>query len=241
MFSKVTENAVDTIDCSVGAFMPMLRQGRYMHQSCIVKSKTGFWQLMVLGGKTSKEGWTASVESLGLLPYFRPGTMVKNSKGAMEPASSEWEEAAPMLTPRANFACLALKNFVYVFGGIMGPSEAGAEGHNPILAAPIERYMPISNEWQEMKISGAPRVAAFSWCPLTEGSICILGGSDGSLLSTDMYVIDFKKETVMTQYTDFEFSTAMGHLCFREKDNTLHHVGGFNSEGVNFWLKMGEK
>ena len=84
-------------------------------------------------------------------------------------------------------------------------------------------------------------LAAFSWCPLDEGSIVVLGGSDGSLLNSDMYVIDFKQERVMIQHTDFEFSTGMGHLFYRPKEEILHHVGGFNSDGVNFWLKMGEK
>jgi hypothetical protein len=110
-----------------------------------------------------------------------------------------------------------------------------------MLAAPIERYMPLKNEWEILKISQAPMLAAFSWCPLDEGSIVVLGGSDGSLLNSDMYVIDFKQERVMVQHTDFEFSTGMGHLFYRPKEEILHHVGGFNSDGVNFWLKMGEK
>jgi hypothetical protein len=51
MFDKNTENAIETIDCTISAYMPMLKKGRFMHQSCIVKSATGFWQLMVMGGK----------------------------------------------------------------------------------------------------------------------------------------------------------------------------------------------
>jgi len=53
----------------------MIEQGRYMHQSCIVKGRSGFWSLMVMGGKVDKANWTNSVEALSLLPYFRPGTM----------------------------------------------------------------------------------------------------------------------------------------------------------------------
>jgi len=33
----------------------------------------------------------------------------------------------------------------------------------------------------------------------------------------------------------------MGTLVHREADNTLHHIGGINSHGVNYWLKMGTK
>lgn len=43
----------------------------------------------------------------------------------------------------------------------------------------------------------------------------------------------------MIQHTDFDFSTGGGHLYYRNVDQTLHHVGGFNSEGVNYWLSMG--
>ena len=110
-----------------------------------------------------------------------------------------------------------------------------------MMAPPIERYMPVSDTWEEMNISGVPRLAAFSWCTTEEGKIAVLGGCDGSLLTSDLYFIDFKSETAMVQYTDFEFSTGQGHLVYRSKDKTLHHTGGFNSEGVNFWMRMGEK
>ena len=44
----------------------------------------------------------------------------------------------------------------------------------------------------------------------------------------------------MSQNTDFEFGTAMGTLVYRAADRTLHHIGGVNSDGNNYWLKMGE-
>ena len=45
----------------------------------------------------------------------------------------------------------------------------------------------------------------------------------------------------MTQRdTDFEFNTALGHLVYREESDTLYHIGGMNSEGVDYSMKMTE-
>lgn len=44
-------NTVDTINCSINAFLPNMTSTRFMHQSCIVRGKSGFWTLLVLGGK----------------------------------------------------------------------------------------------------------------------------------------------------------------------------------------------
>jgi hypothetical protein len=49
-----------------------------MHQSCIVKAKTGFWTLMTIGGKQSKSVWSKGVEAIDLTPYFRTGMVDKN-------------------------------------------------------------------------------------------------------------------------------------------------------------------
>jgi hypothetical protein len=32
----------------------------------------------------------------------------------------------------------------------------------------------------------------------------------------------------------------MGHLIYREKADELHHIGGFNSYGVNYSMKLGK-
>jgi len=150
-----------------------------------------------------------------------------------------------MTVKRSNFACVAMKTMVYVFGGIMGPGRPDSgEEHHPSMAPPIERYMPIKNAWEVINIAQAPRLASFAWCKLDEGKICILGGSDGCLLNSDMFIVDFNEEKVMFQHTDFEFSTGGGHLYYRggdSGDQTLHHIGGFNSEGINYWLTMGKK
>lgn len=77
---------------------------RYMHQSCLVRGKSGYWSLLVLGGKSSKTTWLNSVQTLDLLPYFRPGTMVKNDVGQFVKASSQWQNCKSMVSARANFA-----------------------------------------------------------------------------------------------------------------------------------------
>lgn len=149
--------------------------------------------MLVIGGKTDKATWTETVTALNLLPWFRPGTMTKDPNGSSVALQTDWEDCAPMNHKRANFACLAMKNFVYVFGGISGLGKGVGEEHYPMMAAPIERFMPIKNEWEVLNIACAPRLAAFAWCTLEEGKICILGGSDGNLLNSDMFIIDFNE------------------------------------------------
>lgn len=68
----------------------------------------------------------------------------------------------------------------------------------------------------------------------------ILGGSNGDILTEEFSIIDFKEETVLQKQTNFEFCTAMGKLCFSESKNTVHHVGGLNSEGVDFSIELGQ-
>lgn len=54
-------------------FLPVMQIQRYMHQSCIVKGKSGYWSLLLLGGKTEAQTWLDSVEQLDLMPFFHPG------------------------------------------------------------------------------------------------------------------------------------------------------------------------
>jgi len=56
-----------------------------------------------------------------------------------------------------------------------------------------------------------------------------------------MTLINFKDATCKQIPAEHKFCTAMGTLVFREKDKTIHSIGGVNSEGSNFWLKLGEK
>lgn len=69
-----------------------------------MRGKSGYWSLLVLGGKSSKTTWLNSVQTLDLLPYFRPGTMVKNAVGQFVKASSQWQDCKSMVSERANFA-----------------------------------------------------------------------------------------------------------------------------------------
>jgi hypothetical protein len=54
-------------------------------------------------------------------------------------------------------------------------------------------------------------------------------------------MINFKEATCKFLNAEHQFCTAMGTLVFREKDSTLHSIGGVNSEGSNFWMKLGDK
>lgn len=101
--------------------------------------------------------------------------------------------------------------------------------------------MPEENVWMEINIPNTPSLAAMSWCPVSEDKLVILGGSDGNLLNSDFFVINLQAKTCEFKPTDFDFSTGMGHLLYRQKQEELQHIGGFNSFGVNYSFKMGGK
>ena len=142
-----------------------------------------------------------------------------------------------MVTGRANFAIQVIKNSVYVFGGIQSGSVK--EAWRPTISTHvIEKYLPQEDIWIEVTIPNVPSLAAFSWTTSTT-ELFIFGGSDGALLTSDLYRIDFQNGTCKFVETDFDFSTGMGHLIYREKADELHHIGGFNSFGVNYSMKLG--
>jgi hypothetical protein len=59
-------------------------------------------------------------------------------------------------------------------------------------------------------------------------------------MTEDFAIIDFKEETVLNKQTQFEFCTAMGKLCYAASSDSVYHIGGHNSEGVDYSLKMGQ-
>lgn len=119
-----------------------------------------------------------------------------------------------MVSARANFALQVIQNTVYVFGGVEA-SESGEPWRPSLTRTTIEKYMPQEDIWLSVTIPNTPSLAAFSWCA-TPDSLIILGGSDGNLLNSELFVISFVEGTCQYKPTDFEFSTGMGHLIFRE-------------------------
>jgi len=235
---SVEQNAVQTFDCTFIQFLPTMHVARYMHQSCIVRGVSGYWSLLLLGGKATQSTWQNEVEQLDLYPTFHPDKKRKNAQGKYEDVVSNWQVCQPMKSARANFAIQVIKNTVYVFGGV-SKNASGDEFWRPELTKNvIERYLPEENVWLEMTIPNTPSLAAFSWC-VADDKLIILGGSDGNLLNSDFFVVNFVSQTCEFKPTDFDFSTGMGHLVYRKKQTELQHIGGFNSFGVNYSYKLG--
>ena len=142
---------------------------RYMHEAVIVKGPTGSWNLVVAGGKSHPRSWHNTVWRLDLLPYFKTGLKRTKADGTTESLTSDWQVCAPMQSARSNFAMIALRNYIYVYGGISGAESDANRLHHPILAeALVERYTAASDSWEEIKINLAPRLGAFSWCQMGE-------------------------------------------------------------------------
>jgi len=66
--------------------------------------------------------------------------------------------------------------------------------------------------------------------------IAVVGGTNGDIMSDETCIIDLQDCTV--QNSSFEFNTCMGRMCFSESKNTLYHIGGMNSEGLDFKVTL---
>ena len=232
-FDVVTKNAVESYICNILSELPALPAPRYMHESVISKGKTGSWTLFVAGGKSNARSWENTVWSLDLLPYFRTGLKKTKEDGTTEALTSQWQTCAPMQSARSNFAMIGLNNYIYAYGGISGPGE-GERAHYPVLATVnIECYTVAADSWATVTINLAPKLAAFSWCQMGDTpSIAIVGGTNGDIMSDETCVIDLQAGTV--QQSSFEFNTSMGKMCYQTSNSSLHHIGGMNSEGIDY-------
>lgn len=66
---------------------------------------------------------------------------------------------------------IALRNYIYVYGGIQGASSQPNNEHFPELATVlVERYTAASDSWEAISVNLAPRLAAFSWCQMGDTS-----------------------------------------------------------------------
>ena len=132
---------------------------------------------------------------------------------------------------------IALNNFVYVYGGIQGAGE-GDQSHYPMLATEVvEKYTVASDSWENLTIATAPRLAAFSWCQMGDtAQIVVVGGTNGDIMTDEMYVIDLQGGTV--QQSSFDFNTSMGKMCYRASTTGVYHIGGMNSDGVDYYTTL---
>lgn len=237
-FNLNEQNLVQYFSASVVSILPSLTTARYLHQAVILRTNNA-WTLFVAGGK-NKQNWLASTEKLDLTPYFKKGLTVRNKEGIVESLQSTWVQTAPMLSARANFAMVAIKDSVYAIGGIAG--RQSAEAHRALLSNPVERYTVSTDKWEQLSIANLPALAAFAWTPLGDsGKIAILGGTNGSIMQDEVLVVDLKKETVENLPAAYPFFTGLGHLAFREQEKTLYSFGGVNSQGVNYTLRLDDK
>lgn len=179
---------------------------RMMHEACLVKNAKGESRIIVMGGKVGRTqataSFTKSVLGIDLKLILSPWLQEKLG----QEAPKEWMTLANMNQPRSNFAHCVVNNLIYIYGGISG-QLSGKDAHFPTLAnPPVERYDPVKDQWEVIEIQGAPELAAFGWCPMSQGSnsIYILGGTDGSVIQEAGYIIDFAKGTC-TETVDHPF------------------------------------
>ena len=85
-----------------------------------------------------------------------------------------------------------------------------------------------------MAIEGAPQVFGFGYARLNADSIAIYGGSDGNLITSSLYTVDFSGKKAQ-EVRDVEESdeTAMSCMFYREESKKLYTFGGNTDWGYS--------
>jgi len=104
----------------------------------------------------------------------------------------------PMKEARANFMLTVIDNKVYVYGGISGRGTEDEKRHVPIMAESVcEVYDPVANTWTSLEMEGAFPIADFGATQLKEPTqFLIFGGTDGCMLTSNTYIVDFAAKKV---------------------------------------------
>ena len=55
-------------------------------------------------------------------------------------------------------------------------------------------------------------------------------------MSDEMYIINLEDATV--QQSSFECNTCMGTMCYQASKEKLYHIGGMNTDGIDFEVKL---
>lgn len=98
-----------------------------------------------------------------------------------------------MKSARSNFGSFLAKDRIYVFGGLSGKEKS----HNPVLADVVcEAFDYVKNVWEEYKIEGLKNLCAFGFCPISGKEVAVYGGSDGIVISSDLFIVDFPGKKV---------------------------------------------
>ena len=143
--------------------------------------------LFVMGGKENVEDRYAisNVFKLNLEEYF------KNKANKQTDHVIEWEEVAPMNEDRCMFSALVVdQKYIFVYGG----TKESFDRHNEMPISVCERYDLQTSTWASFTIKNGPNISSFGWCPsIDKGCIYVLGGSDGLILTTALYKIDFNQ------------------------------------------------
>ncbi len=130
-----------------------------------------------------------------------------------------------MVEARMCFSAIVMdKKNIYVFGGIKG-NQTGVDKHVPVMVSnPIEKYNLASNNWEQIIIANAPVLASFAWGVSMindQHKFFVFGGSDGNIINSDLWQIDFNNRDAEYIYTDSDddiVQVAMGKLVVRESD-----------------------
>ena len=95
-----------------------------------------------------------------------------------------------MNSRRCCFAATCINNkFIYVYGGISGNEE---DTHKPILVdLTIEKYDVDMNIWTSFEVDNSPKLACFGWGLGEPSEMFIFGGTDGELMTSSLWKIDF--------------------------------------------------
>ncbi len=178
--------------------------------------------------------------------FVRPSSVVAwqpvNKSWVYDPAADDWQELAPMPTPRGAGEAVEVGGKIYVIGGAQSskPGDPGAPiplgSVDQVVVGTVEAYDPATNSWQTRASMPTPRNHYFAGA--VNGKIYAIDGRIGTVFVTKSDVIDLVEEydpaTDRWRYAG-RAPTTRGDVTGGDHDGRLYVAGG---EFQDFQRKM---
>lgn len=174
-------------------------------------------------------------------PKDRDGWQPINDAWVYDPASDNWQQLAPMPTPRGAGQAVELGGKIYVIGGARSnkPGDPGAPiglgSTAQLVVGTVEAYDPATNTWRQRAPLGEARNHFFA--AAANGRIYAVDGRIGTCFVTKSSGIDIVEEydpaTNLWQFASRDI-VARGDVSGAVHDGLLYVAG---AEGQDFYRK----
>eukprot|EP00898_Chlorokybus_atmophyticus_P005300 jgi/Chlat1/5771/Chrsp387S05515 len=165
-------------------------------------------------------------QDMYIIGGFSPQRTWYSSAARFSPATGEWEDRAPMAAGRGYCGAVAVKQHVYVCGGVCGGGNGGA------VFRSVERYDTHANSWSTLPSLSVPRGSLAAAADL-DGRVYALGGGNATQQLSVVELFDPERGEWMLAKSLSERRYCVSAATV---DHCIYAVGGF--EGTNYLKSM---